>query len=130
MKRLLLVALAACGGGHSAPVHPAPPPVQQPPAQVAVAEPGPSGPECEQLRDHAISLTHKQLTDDELAHVRLQLQQLMAECQAMPRATYRCAMAAGTMADLADCDQRTPSSSTSNSSVEPGGMTPPAPRSP
>jgi hypothetical protein len=48
----------------------------------------------------------------------------------MAREPYACAMAATTLRDLAGCDQRTPSSSTSNSSVAPGGMTPAAPRSP
>jgi hypothetical protein len=38
-------------------------------------------------------------------------------------------MAATTLATLAAC-QPSPSSSTSNSSVAPGGITPPAPRSP
>lgn len=131
MKWLLVLALASCGPGHSAPAHPAPPPAPPRDAHVAAtAEPAPSAAECEQLRDHAIGLTHEQLTDDELATVRSQLQTLVAECQTMPRARYRCAMAATTMADMTGCDQRTPSSSTSNSSVAPPGITPPAPRSP
>jgi hypothetical protein len=41
----------------------------------------------------------------------------------------RCAVAAPNLTGLAAC-QRTPSSSTSNSKVAPGGMTPPAPRAP
>lgn len=130
MKWLLVLALVSCGGGQSAPAHPAPRP-QPHDEVVASAEPGPSASECEQLLDHAISLTQKQLTDDEHAKVRAQLHdELLSQCQAMPRATYTCAMAATTMGDLAGCDQRTPSSSTSNSSVAFGGMTPPAPRAP
>jgi hypothetical protein len=56
----------------------------------------------------------------------------MTGCRALSRDTFRCAMAATTLTALAACQpaQRTPSSSTSNSSVAPGGMTPPAPRSP
>ena len=54
----------------------------------------------------------------------------LAGCRTLPRDAYRCAMAATTLAALAAC-QRTPSSSTSNSSVAPGGiLPPPAPRSP
>jgi hypothetical protein len=53
----------------------------------------------------------------------------LAGCRTLPRDAYRCAMAATTLAALAAC-QRTPSSSTSNSSVAPGGILPPAPRSP
>ena len=105
MKWLLVLALASCGPGHSAPAHPAPPPTAQPDAHVAAtAKPSPSAAECEQLRDHAIGLTHTQLTDDELANVRMQLETLVAECQTMPRAAYTCAMAATTMAELTGCD--------------------------
>jgi len=54
----------------------------------------------------------------------------LAGCRTLPRDAYRCAMAATTLAALAAC-QRTPSSSTSNTSVAPGGiLPPPAPRSP
>src|SRR5262249_33668176 len=55
--------------------------------------------------------------------------ELVAGCRALPLDVYRCAMAATTLDALAGC-QRTPSSSTSNNSVAPGGITPPAPRSP
>jgi hypothetical protein len=51
-------------------------------------------------------------------------------CDGVTRGLYDCAMAASTTAAMASCDQRMPSSSTSNSSVAPGGMTPPAPRAP
>ena len=51
-------------------------------------------------------------------------------CDGVSRDIYDCAMAATTTLAMAACDQRTPSSSTSNSSVAPGGMTPPAPRAP
>jgi len=53
----------------------------------------------------------------------------MAGCRALPRGAYRCAMAATSLPALVAC-QPTLSSSTSNSSVAPGGIAPPAPRSP
>jgi hypothetical protein len=63
--------------------------------------------------------------------VRAQLHdELASSCGVMPREQHACAMAATTLGELAACDQRTPSSSTSNSSVAPGGITPAAPRSP
>jgi hypothetical protein len=56
----------------------------------------------------------------------------MAGCRTLPLSAFRCAIAATTLSALAACQpiQRTPSSSTSNSSVAPPGITPPAPRSP
>ncbi|HEU4616011.1 MAG TPA: hypothetical protein VFS15_28135, partial [Kofleriaceae bacterium] len=90
-------------------------------------------PECDALLDHAVALASgsAKLTEDERAKVRAQLHdELAASCGAMPRPHYACAMAATTLNDLAACDQRTPSSSTSNSSVAFGGITPPAPRAP
>jgi hypothetical protein len=53
----------------------------------------------------------------------------LAGCRTLSRAEWRCAVAAPTLAALSAC-QATPSSSTSNSSVAPGGIAPPAPRSP
>jgi hypothetical protein len=97
----------------------------------ANTEPGPTAADCDQLLDHAIALTGTPLTDDDRAKVRTQLQaDFSQQCLAMTRATYGCAMTAASMGELAACDQRTPSNSTSNSSVAPGGMTPAAPRSP
>lgn len=61
---------------------------------------------------------------------KLDLKTIVEACQSMRREIYVCALAATGTADMAACDQRTPSSSTSNSSVAPGGITPPAPRSP
>jgi hypothetical protein len=105
VKTLLVLALASCGGGHFRPADPAPPPARHD-VQVQAAEPAPGAEECELLLDHAIGLTGKQLTDDEHAKVRAQLHDdLLGQCQAMPRATYRCAIAATTMPELAGCDQ-------------------------
>jgi len=127
-----VLALVSCGGGQTAPAHPASPPAHQDAA--VAADRSPSAAECDQLLDHALVLAtppDRKLTDEELAKARTQLQGTFTQqCLAMPRATYTCAMAATSMGDLAGCDQRTPSSSTSNSSVAPGGMTPAAPRSP
>jgi hypothetical protein len=54
---------------------------------------------------------------------------LVAECGALTRDAYRCGLQATTVAALTAC-HATRSSSTSNSSVAPGGITPAAPRSP
>lgn len=61
--------------------------------------------------------------------VASQLRAFVDECRTRSRESYRCAMAARSMSELVAC-QPTPSSSTSNSSVAPGGITPPAPVAP
>ncbi len=125
----------ACGGTAPRSTQPAPAPT--PPT----AAPPPAGPgerECNELITHAVALG----IDDEAAHgsprtteadhevVRRELhEELVNGCRGLPRDAYRCAMAATSLDALAGC-QRTPSSSTSNSSVAPPGITPPAPRSP
>src|SRR5215467_9272517 len=48
----------------------------------------------------------------------------LSGCRALPREAFRCALAARSLSELASC-QPSASSSTSNSSVAPGGMTPP-----
>jgi hypothetical protein len=53
----------------------------------------------------------------------------MAECRGLSHEAVRCAIAAPSLTELTAC-QSTRSSSTSNSKVAPGGITPPAPRSP
>lgn len=101
----------------------------------AHTEPPPSAAECEALVVHAIELGTRERaaatapTEAERAQLRATLQPFVDECTAMPRESYRCALAATTTAQLAGC-QATRSSSTSNSSVAPGGITPAAPRSP
>lgn len=136
MKWLLLVALAgACGGAHSAPARPrpAPPPAAKAPLTVA-APAGPSDAECARLVAHAVDLGVTELgaPAERAEPVRAGLQaQFATACRAMPRAEYTCAIAARSLDALAACDgYATRSSSTSNSSVAPGGITPPAPRSP
>lgn len=134
MKTLLVVALVACGSP------PRPAPADHPAVAPAVADaapppaPAPTGAECDQLLEHTLGLAsagERKLTPKELAAARAKLHDAFtAQCLAMSRATYACAMAAPAMQDLAACDQATPSSSTSNNSVAPGGITPAAPRSP
>lgn len=123
----LVLALAACGGGHSAPVRPSP----RAPAPPAAAAPPPAALDCDALVDHAVALTNggAKLTEAERASVRARLRDELP-CEGLSREQYACAMQATALDALAACDQRTPSSSTSNSSVAPGGMTPAAPRSP
>ncbi|MDX2092862.1 MAG: hypothetical protein SFX73_33660 [Kofleriaceae bacterium] len=131
----LAFTLLACSGTS--------PPPPQPPMHVgsggAVAQaPAPESPstaECEALVAHAIDLdartrdTQPPPTDAEREQLRATLRPFIEECRAMSRASYECGRAATTPAQLASC-QRTPSSSTSNSSVAPPGITPAAPRSP
>jgi hypothetical protein len=133
VKTLLVVTLVACGGP------PRPAPVDRPVVAADAAPapgpaPSPSGAECDLLLDHALAVAtpaDKKLSDDELVRARAKLHEAFtAQCLAMPRTTYTCAMAAPSMQDLAACDQATPSSSTSNSSVAPPGIMPPAPRAP
>ncbi len=130
--------LVACGG-QPAPAHPtsagdhaATPPV--------VAAAAPSERECDALFAHvsAIAAADQRAaspatpaTDADVATEQAaEHGSAMAACRAMPRAAYTCAIAAPSSEQLVACDQATRSSSTSNSSVAPGGITPPAPRSP
>jgi hypothetical protein len=133
----LLLALA-CGSGGSRPRPPAPGHTPDAPPPAAAA---PTERECEALIAHAIALRVAELeqalppeqvpTEAEQAALGAELRgQHLADCQRGTRRGYDCAIAARTLAALAAC-QATPSSSTSNSSVAPGGiLPPPAPRSP
>ena len=137
MRWTAWILVAACSGGAGGAAHPAPPPAAHPPA-AAPTDDAPSEPECDQLITHAVALgideqagapAPRSTESDHEAIRRALRDELLAGCRALPRDAYRCAMAATTLTALAGC-QRTPSSSTSNSSVAPGGMTRPAPRSP
>jgi hypothetical protein len=128
--------VAACSGGPGGAAHPAPPPAA-PPAPPTTDD-APGEPECDQLITHAVALgideagraPGPRTTESDHEAIRRALRdEFVAGCRALPRDAYRCAMAATTLDALAAC-QRTPSSSTSNSSVAPGGILPPAPRSP
>jgi len=95
--------------------------------------------ECDELITHAVVLGvdeqaarpgEPQATEADHEAIRRSLHEdFVAGCRGLSREAYRCAMAATTLTELAAC-QRTDSNSTSNSSVAPAGMTPPAPRSP
>ena len=124
--------LAACGGGPAA-VHPTPARVDPPPP----AQESPSEAECDALIDHVIDVTVAAQpdlapTDADKVTFRATLRdQIMPECRTMKRDTLTCAVAAPTVATFEACDQTSRSSSTSNTSVAPGGIAPPAaPRSP
>jgi hypothetical protein len=94
--------------------------------------------ECDELITHAVKLgidertarSEPQTTAADHEAVRRKLHEdFMADCRTLPHDAIRCAMAQTTLVGLARC-QPTRNSSTSNNSVAPGGMTPPAPRSP
>jgi hypothetical protein len=138
--RWLLVVVAACGAPARAPVHAQRAPA--PDAARAPIEPAPTAAECDALVAHAVQLAaadqraHERdhASDDDAARVERDLSvEYGPSCRAMSRAGYRCALAAATLDAFAACGgpaQATRSSSTSNSSVAPGGITPAAPRSP
>jgi hypothetical protein len=127
--------VAACSSGPSGPGHPQPPP----PHRGAAPQAGPSEQDCDALITHAVALGIDEqaarqpapatTASDHEAVRRALHDDFVTGCRALPRDAFRCAMAAGSLDALAAC-QRTPSSSTSNNSVAPAGMTPPAPRSP
>ncbi len=96
--------------------------------------------ECDELIVHAITIGTAALretkpadqipTDAERAKLASDLRaQFLPACKTLSPDSYRCALATKTLAELTGCHE-TPSSSTSNSSVAPGGIAPPAPRSP
>jgi hypothetical protein len=134
---LALLFVVACG---SAPGHRAAaphrdatartgPPVVSPPAGDPTAA-------CAQLIDHLVAVqlaerrvpAAQQPTAAERAAITAELRADPA-CRELSAERLRCALAAATVGAIEAC-YRTPSSSTSNSSVAPGGMTPPAPRLP
>ena len=136
MRWIVWLLVAACASAPGGPDHP-----HREPAERGAAPrtgTGPSEQECDELITHAVALgideqsahgaPHTTASDHEAVRRGLH-DELAAGCRTLSRDMYRCAMAAATLDALAGC-QRTPSSSTSNSSVAPGGMTPPAPRSP
>jgi len=133
MRALVLLGLvAACGGGRQRTV--VQPQPSKPVAGEALAiEPAPSEAECDALIAHAVRLGagDRKATDDEQARVRGELRnRYIASCRDMSRQGYACALAASSLDAFELCGQATRSSSTSNSSVEPGGITPGTPRGP
>ncbi|HSK04688.1 MAG TPA: hypothetical protein VK932_25735 [Kofleriaceae bacterium] len=135
---LSLALACSSGGGGGPPRPPAPPPT--PDAAPALPAAGPTERECEDLIAHAIALRAAELArtlppeqvpaEAERAALAAELRgAFLADCRHGTRRGYDCAIAAKTLAELAGC-QATRSSSTSNSKVAPGGILPPAPRSP
>ena len=100
---------------------------------------GPGERECDELITHAVALGideraarsgEPRTTEADHEAIRRKLHEdFVTGCRALSREAYGCAIASRTLSELAAC-QPSPSSSTSNSSVAPAGMTPPAPRSP
>jgi hypothetical protein len=131
----ILITLVACSAPSAPPPRPPAPTGPGSAAPPPAVEAGPSAAECDALVAHAIDLDARERgpaaapSDAERTQLRAQLQPFVDECAALPRASYACAAAATSTAQLAAC-QATRSSSTSNSSVAPGGMTPAAPREP
>jgi hypothetical protein len=107
-RLVLALALIGCGN-HGGASRPTPPP----PGDAAVAiEPGPSDGECDALIDHAIELqtpphaSDAGVASDERTKLRGEVRdRVLTRCRAMPRATYRCAMAATTIDAFTGCDR-------------------------
>ncbi len=137
MRWIAWLFVAACSSGSTPPAHP-----QQIPDSHDAGPTAPAGPderECDELITHAVALgideqaarpAEQRATEADHEAVRRKLHDdFMPGCRTLPHDAFRCAIAATTLVELAGC-QATRNSSTSNSSVAPGGMTPPAPRSP
>ena len=136
MRWLGWLVVVACSSG-TAPRGqlPPPPPGETPPAHAG----GPTERECDELITHAVALgideraaraSEPRTTEADHEAIRRKLhEEFMTGCHQLSRDAYACAIAARTLSELSAC-QASESSSTSNSSVAPGGMTPPAPRSP
>jgi len=73
-----------------------------------VVEPGPNDTECDALIEHAIALetpADAGLGSDEHAKLKGELRdKFVTRCRAMPRAVYRCAIAATTLDAFTSCD--------------------------
>ncbi len=105
-------------------------------SRIEPAANGPSERECEELFAHALTIgiaghpAKPAPSEPDQQAIRAELRgQVLADCRDGTRETHRCGLAAKTLDELAACHS-TRSSSTSNSSVAPGGIKPPAPRSP
>jgi hypothetical protein len=131
-----LVAFACAHGGEP---HERPRTVAEAAPARPTASPPPDERACDELITHAVALgitesaarPGPRTTESDHEAVRRGLHdEFLAGCRQLTAAAYRCAMQAPTLAELAAC-QDSPSSSTSNSKVAPGGIAPPpAPRSP
>src|SRR5512138_2285834 len=127
MRWIACLLLAACSSP-TAPRGPLPPP---PPGEPPPAHAGPTERECDELITHAVALgideraahsREPRTTEADHEAIRRKLHdELMTGCRELSREAYACAIAARTLSELSAC-QPSPSSSTSNSSVAPGGM--------
>jgi hypothetical protein len=101
----MLASSAGCGT-HATPVQPLPPAGARDAA--VVVEPGPSDSECDALIDHAISLEtpgDAGLGSDDRVKLKGEVRdKVLTRCRAMPRAVYRCGMAAATRDAFTSCD--------------------------
>ena len=134
----LWLVIAACSGSTAPPTRPTTPTGSGSDGPEETSAAAPTERECEQLVAHAVSLGAAERTGrppDQLSteadqdQLRIRLRPFIEECRALPRDSYRCAALATTLSVLAGCHS-TRSNSTSNSSVAPPGIAPPAPRSP
>jgi hypothetical protein len=135
---LSLLVVAACSSTATPPTRPTDPTGSGSSRPIATVADAPTERECEQLVAHAVALgaaertgrpPDQHSTEADQDHVRTRLRPFIDECRALPRDSYRCAIAATAISELAACHS-TRSSSTSNSSVAPPGITPPAPAAP
>jgi hypothetical protein len=133
------LAFVACSSHSGKPTPPTGSNAPLPDAGAVVTTPGPSERDCLDLVAHAVEIYVAEVkktkptqapTADETAKIEADLRgHFLAGCRASTLEGQRCAMAATTTTELAAC-QPTPSSSTSNNSVAPPGITPAAPLSP
>ena len=108
----LLIALSLVSGGsggcgnHGSPVRPTPALADA--AIASLAEPAPNDTECDALIDHAIDLQtpgDAGVSSDDRTKLKGEVRdRVMTRCHAMPRATYRCAMAATTLDAFTKCE--------------------------
>jgi hypothetical protein len=139
---LSLVLACSSGSGGGGPRGQRPPATGHTPdaGLPATVADSPTERECEALIAHAITIRVAELgktlppeqvpAEAERNALAAELRgKFLGECRGGTRRGHDCAITAKTVAELGDCQRRL-SSSTSNSSVAPGGIAPPAPRSP
>jgi hypothetical protein len=137
VRIVCLLLCAACSSGSGTPTKPSVPTPTGPADAAVTTVSSPSEKECEQLVAHVVELTVREHApainpapnDAESQKMDQSLRPYVAECTTLSREAVRCGLDAPTLAALRAC-QATRSSSTSNSSVAPPGIKPPAPRSP
>ena len=138
MRCIALLVVVACSNRSGDPTEPRGSAAPTPDASIATDSP--TERECTELIAHAVALgaaeQRQQLPADQVPTAAEQAQlaqelraQFLPACRNGSRAVHRCAIASKTLAELAGC-HATLSSSTSNNSVAPPGITPPAPAAP